>query len=199
MRTSGMWCTSGTTCWLKWALLCSFYFVLNSGWCAQGVFTSSHFPSLLPLGLSPLFGDRRLHPHPEYSHCAYQDPALLPQSPEPGPSTGVPCPQDLPRGEGKETRPLCLSNGVTQHCVLFSSLWSLQLTWYMMWVWWYESPTNKWCSLVFLPPPKCHLDLDKVHAVATKQAICYSAPGCCQTLLSGHSVLVTVRGFVLTF
>lgn len=84
--------------------------------------------SLLHPGLSSLPGDGRLHPHPQYSHRAHQDPALLPQGPEPGPSAGVPCPQDLPRGEGQEARPLCLSNGVTQHCVLFSSLRSIQLT-----------------------------------------------------------------------
>lgn len=79
-------------------------------------------------GFSPLPGDRRLHPHTEYSHCPHQDPALLPQGSEPGTGTGMSCPQDLSWREGQEARPICLSNGVTQHCVLFSSLWSKQLT-----------------------------------------------------------------------
>lgn len=74
------------------------------------------------LGFSSLLGDRRLHAHKKYSHCAYQNLALLPKGPEPRPSTGVPCSQDLPWGEGQEAWPLCLSNGVTQHCVLSSSL-----------------------------------------------------------------------------
>lgn len=87
--------------------------------------------TLLHQGFSPLFGDRRLHPHTEYSHCPHQDPALLPQGSESGTSTGMSCPQDLSWREGQEARPICLSNGVTQHCVLFSSVWSKQLTCHM--------------------------------------------------------------------
>lgn len=51
--------------------------------------------SLLP-GFCTLLGDGRLHPHSEHPHCAYEDSALLPQGSELGPSTGVPCSQDLP-------------------------------------------------------------------------------------------------------
>lgn len=69
-------------------------------------------------GFSSLPGDGRVHPHPEHPHRAHQDPALLPQGPEPGPGARVPRPQDLSGGEGEEARPLCLSNGVTALCAV---------------------------------------------------------------------------------
>lgn len=74
------------------------------------------YPSLplCPPGISPLLGDGGVHPHPEHPDRADQNPALLPQSAEPGPGTRVPCPQDLSGGEGEEARPLCLGYGVTQ-------------------------------------------------------------------------------------
>lgn len=91
-------------------------------------FFSLFFSVWLKPGFSSLFRDGGLYAHPEHSHRPHQDPALLPQGPQPGSGTGVSCPQDLPRGEGQEARPLCLSNGVTQRCVLFSSLWSIHFT-----------------------------------------------------------------------
>lgn len=54
------------------------------------------------LGFSALPGDGRVHPHSQHPHRADQDPALLPESAEPGPGARVPSAQDLPRGEGEE-------------------------------------------------------------------------------------------------
>lgn len=68
----------------------------------------------LSLGFGALLGDWRIHPHPEYPDCAHQDPAVLPQSAEPGASPGTQGAQDLPGGEGEEAWSLCVGYGVTE-------------------------------------------------------------------------------------